>query len=109
MPSLVAINLQLEGRMDFNSFELAKPIQQHCQMCFYKHVLGQKGKITVLSLTLVLRSGGGGGLQQPLKQFLPRCSKMHSKGVKLLWVSLSSSFLFILQRDFEPTTYPGVG
>ena len=49
----------------------------------------------------------GGGLQQPPKQFSPWCSKSRSQGVKLLRVSSSSFFPFILAKNFEPTTYPG--
>ena len=48
----------------------------------------------LLCLTLVLRKGGCNNPQH----FLPWCSKMRSKGEKLLRVSLNSSFLFILVK-----------
>ena len=49
-------------------------------------------------LTLVLRRAG---CNNSPKQFSPWCSKMRSKGEKLLRVSLSSSFLFILAKKFQ--------
>ena len=51
-----------------------------------------------------------GELQQPPKQFSSWCLKIHSNGGKLIWVSLSLSFLFILAKKkkkvIKPITYP---
>ena len=70
---------------------------------FYFFITEHTSIFNSAPLTLVLRRG----MQQPPKQFSPRCSKSRSQGVKLLRVPSSSSFPFILGKNFEPTTYPG--
>ena len=47
------------------------------------------------------------GMQQPLKQFSPRCSKTRSQGVILLPVLLRPSFPLILAGKNEQNTTPG--